>query len=210
MEGLESACCLATLDNMPLDGELLRSAIRAGERVADAQREADLAKADYYRAIRRLHLAGATMREIASALNLSHQRVQQIIDANGGGRRWRRRRSGNDAATLACSFCGTHQRKTRKLIAGPGVFICDRCVTEARHIAAGNTATGTASLIAVGPRASGRCGFCGKDRGRVARLVTVEGGPPVADRRPGKYATASICNECLDLCDEIIENPAPT
>jgi hypothetical protein len=41
-------------------------------------------------------------------------------------------------------------------------------------------------------------------------MVTVDGRPPIAGQRPGKYATASICNECLDLCDEIIENPART
>jgi ATP-dependent Clp protease ATP-binding subunit ClpX len=27
-----------------------------------------------------------------------------------------------------CSFCGKRQDQVRKLIAGPGVFICDRCV----------------------------------------------------------------------------------
>jgi len=29
---------------------------------------------------------------------------------------------------LRCSFCGKSQREVRKLIAGPGVYICDRCV----------------------------------------------------------------------------------
>jgi len=27
-----------------------------------------------------------------------------------------------------CSFCGKRQNQVRKLIAGPGVFICDSCV----------------------------------------------------------------------------------
>jgi ATP-dependent Clp protease ATP-binding subunit ClpX len=27
-----------------------------------------------------------------------------------------------------CSFCGKGQDQVRKLIAGPGVFICDQCV----------------------------------------------------------------------------------
>jgi ATP-dependent Clp protease ATP-binding subunit ClpX len=30
--------------------------------------------------------------------------------------------------SLACSFCGKHQRKVDKLIAGPGVYICNECV----------------------------------------------------------------------------------
>ncbi len=29
---------------------------------------------------------------------------------------------------LRCSFCGKGQREVKKLIAGPGVYICDRCV----------------------------------------------------------------------------------
>src|SRR5262249_41398588 len=37
----------------------------------------------------------------------------------------------NDQAppkTLYCSFCGKSQHDVRKLIAGPSVFICDKCV----------------------------------------------------------------------------------
>ena len=30
--------------------------------------------------------------------------------------------------TLKCSFCGKPQNKVRKLIAGPGVYICDECI----------------------------------------------------------------------------------
>jgi len=28
-----------------------------------------------------------------------------------------------------CSFCGKNQTEVRKLIAGPGVYICDSCIT---------------------------------------------------------------------------------
>jgi ATP-dependent Clp protease ATP-binding subunit ClpX len=31
-------------------------------------------------------------------------------------------------ATLTCSFCGKHQRQVKKLIAGPGVYICNECI----------------------------------------------------------------------------------
>ena len=27
-----------------------------------------------------------------------------------------------------CSFCGKGQDQVRKLVAGPGVFICDQCI----------------------------------------------------------------------------------
>ena len=33
-----------------------------------------------------------------------------------------------------CSFCGRSQSEVQKLIAGPGVYICDECVTVAQHI----------------------------------------------------------------------------
>jgi len=33
-----------------------------------------------------------------------------------------------------CSFCGKSQAEVRKLIAGPGVFICDSCITICRGI----------------------------------------------------------------------------
>src|SRR5436305_14995057 len=29
---------------------------------------------------------------------------------------------------LLCSFCGKSQRQVKKLIAGPGVYICDECI----------------------------------------------------------------------------------
>jgi ATP-dependent Clp protease ATP-binding subunit ClpX len=34
----------------------------------------------------------------------------------------------DDSHSLNCSFCGKSQREVRKLIAGPGVYICDECV----------------------------------------------------------------------------------
>jgi hypothetical protein len=33
-----------------------------------------------------------------------------------------------------CSFCGKRENEVRKLIAGPGVFICDQCVALANEI----------------------------------------------------------------------------
>ncbi|HEY5432340.1 MAG TPA: ClpX C4-type zinc finger protein, partial [Coriobacteriia bacterium] len=35
---------------------------------------------------------------------------------------------------LNCSFCGKPQRQVRKLIAGPGVYICDECVELCNEI----------------------------------------------------------------------------
>lgn len=33
-----------------------------------------------------------------------------------------------------CSFCGKSQSEVRKLVAGPGVYICDECITVCKHI----------------------------------------------------------------------------
>ncbi|MFT9266503.1 ATP-dependent Clp protease ATP-binding subunit ClpX [Oenococcus sp.] len=37
-------------------------------------------------------------------------------------------------STIACSFCGKRQDQVKKLIAGPGVYICDECVALAQQI----------------------------------------------------------------------------
>ena len=37
-------------------------------------------------------------------------------------------------AHLKCSFCGKSQEQVRKLIAGPGVYICDECVDLCNEI----------------------------------------------------------------------------
>ena len=33
-----------------------------------------------------------------------------------------------------CSFCGKSHAEVRKLIAGPGVYICDSCITVCKNI----------------------------------------------------------------------------
>src|SRR5262249_40828806 len=111
---------------MVIDEDLLRQARESGARLTDAQHQAEVAKADYHHAVRRLHFAGASMREIADALEISHQRVHQIIDAAGGSGGWKVRRKAD--ADLGCSFCGRSKDEVTKLIAGPGIFICEECV----------------------------------------------------------------------------------
>src|SRR5512142_2381168 len=116
---------------MVLNPELLEKARTAAARMADAERQALLSRADYHAAIRRLHLGGGSLREIAQALSLSHQRVQQIVRGAGGSwwtRAWRTRRHPPDAI---CTWCGRPPGEVSKLIAGPNVFICDACVEAA-------------------------------------------------------------------------------
>ena len=37
-------------------------------------------------------------------------------------------RMGDGGDLLKCSFCGKSQKQVKKLIAGPGVYICDECI----------------------------------------------------------------------------------
>ena len=74
---------------MGLDLELVREAERAKEQLAVSQHAAYRAKVDYHQAIRRLHAAGGSLREIAEALRMSHQRVHQIIEEADPTRRRR-------------------------------------------------------------------------------------------------------------------------
>jgi len=60
---------------MPLDSGLLGLAKAAEVRVIDAEQDAEVARAEFRRAIRRLQLAGGSLREIADEFGLSHQRV---------------------------------------------------------------------------------------------------------------------------------------
>ena len=34
----------------------------------------------------------------------------------------------NDERRVRCSFCGKHQDQVKRMIAGPGVYICNECV----------------------------------------------------------------------------------
>jgi ATP-dependent protease Clp ATPase subunit len=84
-----------------------------------------------------------------------------------------------DADYLHCTFCGRSRGQCAKLIAGPGVYICDGCVALARGWP-----------VAEDPER--RCSFCGMPR-RMIGAVFVQGTVP-----------ACLCDECLDLCDEIL------
>ncbi len=69
-----------------MDEMLVQEARAARDRFIEAQHDADNTRAEYHHTIRRLHASGGSMREIAHALGLSHQRVHQIIDDAGAAR----------------------------------------------------------------------------------------------------------------------------
>lgn len=162
---------------MTLDDDLLTRARAAVARRIDAEGAVDHARADEVTAIRHLHLAGGSVREIAKALGISHQRVHQLVNASDDTRGWKR--SGRAPDRLVCSFCGLDQTEVAKLIAGPSVYICDRCIGVARD----------------GFEPAERCSFCTK--------AATEAFPVVG------RGDVAICPECLDLCDEIIADEGP-
>ena len=41
---------------------------------------------------------------------------------------------GDSGDLLKCSFCGKSQKQVKKLIAGPGVYICDECIELCNEI----------------------------------------------------------------------------
>lgn len=184
-----------------MDETLLAEARQAQEQLIDAERDADVARAEFHRAVRRLHLNGASLRELASGLGLSHQRVHQIVEAAGGSRRWLRRdRVRPDPARLHCTFCGKDQKQVKKLIAGPNVYICNGCIDLAKGVISdGQPVTTVITELAAGSEDKPRvqCSFCGKCRDQVTGLM-------VSSVQTERKAPAAICSECLDLCTEII------
>jgi hypothetical protein len=162
--------------------ELLHVARKTGTELAEAERQALVARAEYHTAVRKLHLAGASMREIAEALDLSHQRVHQIVDASGGSwwrKAWRTRGTRRDAI---CSWCGRPPSEVEKLVAGPNVYICDGCVREAERTLRKSDDRAASRVV--------RCSFCRRFAGAKRKVVT------------GRHA--HVCAECLQMCRDFM------
>jgi len=82
---------------MTLDEQILAEAKEARQRLVDLESQTAHVRVDYHHAIKKLHAAGGSLREIADSLELSHQRVHQIVEGPAGppggppwaGRRWK-------------------------------------------------------------------------------------------------------------------------
>jgi ClpX C4-type zinc finger len=142
------------------------------------------------------------LREVAEALGLSYQRVHQIVDVSTGKGALK---NCTGAAARVCGFCGRPQEDARKLVAGPGLFICVRCVDWAAEvIAEGEPRTDHAALASVeSGDARARCGFCGKRRGRVSGMAEAPLRPRAGKAGRCDRAGVRICADCLVLCEEI-------
>lgn len=186
---------LATVGDM--DEEVLAWARQAQEWLIQAEDHAEAVRADLRRAVHRLAAGGSSPRDIAAALGLSGQQLDEIARTAGGSGR------GHAPGTeLACTFCGRSQRKVRKLIAGPGVYICEACIALAGDTVTSGSAAGTplGRMHAVPEQDGGaRCRFCAKRRDQVTGLAAMPAGSGDTFAGP-----AAICMECLALCNEIL------
>lgn len=186
---------------MTLEDVLLKEARKARERLIDLEYEADRARASYQHSIRRLHAAGGSLREIAEALDLSHQRVHQIVEAVAGKVAFKEESDG----LLHCSFCGLSQKEVSKLIAGPGVCICDLCVDLATTVTAeGRAKPGGSMRLTPIDDSKKSCTFCGKRRPKLEEMAEARSHPSGRQKGGKTEETVRICNECLDLCNEIL------
>jgi len=107
-----------------------------------------------------------------------------------------------------CSFCSKSQDQVQRLIAGPaGVYICDECIDLCKEIFREEGVAWTLEQdesTSVQQQTTEyeapselfyKCSFCPKLQGQVQRLFAGPGG-------------VYICNECIGLCEQIIEEEA--
>lgn len=87
---------------------------------------------------------------------------------------------------LKCSFCGKAQEQVCKLIAGRRELICDECVHKYAE-----------RVDRYLRRKQKKCSFCGKKEEQVQKLII------------STTKKAYICDECLELCVEILEEEMP-
>jgi len=104
---------------------------------------------------------------------------------------------------LKCSYCGKPQTDVKKLVCGPGVYICDKCVELCNKLLVVNISGETPLTnknnivkhenIDIGTQlAELNCSFCKKPNTNVEKLIAGTG--------------VSICNECVDICNELLNH----
>lgn len=185
---------------MSLDEDVLRDVEAARCTLEALEDQAYEARAAFHQAIRRLHASGGSMREIATALGMSHQRVHQIIGTEGivevEASAVTEVSSLPVAATVttgedACSFCGAPRREVDKLLAGPGpVFVCGSCVQQAADAVTGKSTGGTLRVVPVDADAT--CSFCGNPSAIGGVMAEAADGHP------------RMCAQCTATCERLL------
>ena len=87
-------------------------------------------------------------------------------------------RIGETSDLLKCSFCGKTQKQVKKLIAGPGVYICDECIDLCNEIIVEELSDANALGLQELPKPQEICEFLnqyviGQDRAKKSLSVAV-------------------------------------
>ena len=87
-------------------------------------------------------------------------------------------RIGETSDLLKCSFCGKTQKQVKKLIAGPGVYICDECIALCNEIIVEELSEATSLGLAELPKPQAIFEFLdqyviGQDRAKKSLSVAV-------------------------------------
>ncbi len=94
-----------------------------------------------------------------------------------------------NCANPDCSFCGRTKIEPGKFVAGPDLFICDKCIEQASLALLDFSGSGN-RIFQTNVQDSIRCDFCAKRAKEVWRLLTESG--------------KNICSECVEICNDII------
>ncbi len=175
------------MDAMSLDPYLLAKARATARTLQDAERSVAPLREDHRACVRALHAGGGSLREIAAALGLSHQRVHQLVQGDAGSRERAAKPLAVPAPTAdrpACELCG---ETSDKLTARPA--ICMGCRQVGQVLLAGEAPDDDRGLKLVRRHHRPICLACG--RLPEAGEVFLAG--------PG----SAICRQCLDGLDQV-------
>jgi len=169
---------------MSLDETRLARARAARARLDDLQRAAGRARARYRDTILDLQADGASLREIAGALGVSAQRLDQVLARPEP-------RVVSRSVVECCDFCGTERRHAPSFVAGPGVGICGPCVLVGGDVLNGvPVPDDMAGFVTVAPASRAHCSFC-KRGARQVDLMLAAG-------------RTCVCAGCLARCRQIL------
>jgi ATP-dependent protease Clp ATPase subunit len=100
---------------------------------------------------------------------------------------------------LSCSFCGQSRKQVKVMIVGSHGHICDQCVSRTHTVMAAPEKTASTPITTIkqvsDQAGEQQCGFCEKRRQLVAAMASA--------------GETRICNECLELCDVILDGVPP-
>ena len=171
-----------------LEPAVLRDCEAARDRLGKAEDAAVSARVEFESKVRRLYVQGASTREIADVLGLSHQRVHQMIGPHA--KPWWKRVPGvKGKGPLRCSFCGKDEKRVQKLVSGTGVHMCNGCIETAAHLIDHPPIAQKRIFKRLDETSAKRCSFCGSRKRGLARVTA---------------GANQICANCVAMAEKIV------